>query len=116
MILRNKRIGLKAEEVQIQVGFGLPDVKRFILMYTDILSKYGNMLRDPVHEQDLRYFFEHHGEIFLSWPEKWREQLSAWAWCCAVRHGFLRQSATNENTFYFTDKAVKKRGRPKLKD
>ena len=55
-------------------------------------------------EESLRYFFEHRPSIFLNYEAPYRQQLSAWAWMQAVLLGYLTQSATKPEEYFFTDK------------
>lgn len=117
MVLREKRISNKSDNVQLQVSFGLPDVKALLRLYVSFDGFSEEVLRtDPVTEQDVRFFLEHEGRAFLSYPEKWREQLSGWAFAVAVRNKLLIPTAANENQFYFADCLFAKRGRPKNDD
>ena len=64
-------------------------------------------------EKDVRYWLEHDGRAFLSWPDKWREQLSGWCFAVAVRNGLLKPTAIGENMYYLADCLFTRRGRPK---
>ena len=120
MILRNKKISIKAESVELSVSFGVPDVREWVRLYASALThgREENIVwakNEAITEIDMRYFFEHHGNILLALPEKWRSQLSAWGWATAVREKFLKPSATpnGKNEYYLSENAFIKRGRPK---
>ena len=120
MILRNKRINIKSDSIELRVSFGVPDVKSWLRLYADMLThgREENLAwaKNETHsEQDIRYFLEHHPNIFASYPEKWRIQLSAWGWATAVREKFVEPSATpnGKEQYYLSDSAFVKRGRPK---
>ena len=75
--VRNKKINNAADEVKLACSFSIVDVKDLLKMYADILAKNG--IKDsPDDERSVRHWLEHDGRAFLSWPQKWREQLSGW--------------------------------------
>lgn len=53
---------------------------------------------------------------FIDYPDKWRVQLSRWAFAVAVRNRLLLPSATKENSYYLADCLFARRGRPAKKD
>ena len=122
MLLRKKEISLKSETAEVSVSFGTPDVKTWMRLFAQTLTRgrEENVLwaqSQSLTETDVRCFFENSGNILLSYPAKWRTQLSAWAWATAVRNGFLEPSATpgHENVYHLADSCFLKRGRPKNK-
>lgn len=122
MVLREKRITNKSDNVQLHVSFGLPDVKSLLRLYASMMGEgvteevFRKIQTFPLTEQDVRFWFEQEGRAFLSYPEKWREQLSAWAFAVAVRNKLLIPTAANENQYYFADCLFVKRGRPPQND
>ena len=117
MVLREKKISNKSDNVQLHVSYGLPDVKALLRLYVSFDGVIDDVFRTcPVTEQDVRFFLEHEGRAFLSYPEKWREQLSGWAFAVAVRNKLLIPTAANENQYYFADCLFAKRGRPPQND
>ena len=117
MVLREKRISNKSDNVQLSVSYGIADVKSWLRLYVSPDGVCEEVFRTcPLTEQDIRFFLEHHASAFASYPEKWREQLSGWAFAVAVRHGLLKPVATDENRYYFADCLFAKRGRPKNDD
>lgn len=113
MVLREKKINCKSDAVQIYVSFGLPDVKELLRHYAEMCHSIKDL---PIKEQDVRYWLEHNGRAFLSWPPKWREQLSGWCFAVALRNKLLIPTAGNENRYFLSDCLFSKRGRPKKKD
>lgn len=125
MILRNKRISKEAADIQLHVSFSAADVRNWIKMYAYTFThgelsgyNYDYARSALMDEADVRWYFEHEGRILLSWPTKWKEQLSAWAWAVAIREGFLKPSATpgHENEYHFADSMLRPVGRPKKKE
>ena len=122
MVLREKRISNKSDNVQLQVSFGVPDVKTLLRLYASMMGEgvteevFRKIQTFPLTEQDVRFWFEHEGMAFQSWPEKWREQLSAWAFAVAVRSKLLISAAAHENMYYLAESLFVKRGRPKEED
>lgn len=115
-VARKKKINNKADVVQVHLSFGLPDVKAFLKVYADFNGN-PELMRGWQHtEQDVRYFLEHHGKAFLSYPKEWRMQLSGWAFAVAVRNKLLLPTATDENQYYLADCLFAKRGRPPKED
>ncbi len=113
MVLRGKKINCKSDTVQLQVSFSLPDVKA--LFHALALSL--EPVKDyPLKESDVRHWLENDGRAFISWPPKWKEQLSGWAFAVAVRNKLLNPSATDENKYYLADFLFTKRGRPPKND
>ncbi len=113
MVLREKKINNKSDNVQLQVSFGVSDIKALFKVYAEMC----NSIKDlPMTEQDVRYWLEHDGRAFLSWPNKWKEQLTAWAFSLAVRTKLLIATATNENKYFLADCLFAKRGRPHKED
>lgn len=122
MILRNKKLKTTSATAEISVSFSSADVRNWVKMYAYTFTKgrtsgsdYEYARTALMDEEDVRWYFEHEGRILLSWPTKWKEQLSAWAWAVAIREGFLKPSATpgHENEFYFADSMLHVPGRPK---
>lgn len=66
----------------------------------------------PHTEQDICHWLEYSGRAFLSWPQKWRPELSKWAFAVGVRNKLLIPTATNENRYYLADCLFARRGRP----
>ena len=113
MVLREKKINNNCDDVQLKISFGLADVKALFKIYASSCIR----IKDYQHsEKDVRYWLEHHEMAFLSWPQKWREQLSSWGFAVAVRNKLLIPTSTNENKFYLADCLFAKRGRPQKKD
>ncbi len=111
-VIREKKINFKSDEIKLSCSFSVVDVKALLQMYASDEEFARNYQED---EKSVRYWFEHDGRAFLSWPQKWREQLSGWAFNVAVRNKLLVPSATNENKYYLADCLFVKRGRPKNK-
>lgn len=113
MVLRGRKINCKSDAVQIQVSFSIPDVKALLHLYALSVE----FIKDcPIKESGVRYWLEHDGRAFLSWPQKWREQLSGWVFAVAVRNKFIIPTAVNENEYFLADFLFAKKGRPKKKD
>lgn len=112
MVLREKRINNNSDNVQLHLSFGLPDVKAFLKE----LASHSEALREyQFSEADVRYFLERCPNAFVSYPDKWKKQLSAWVFCVAVRNGLLEPCATKDR-YYLADSLFVKRGRPRLED
>ena len=109
MVLRERKINFKSDEVQVHCSFSLPDVRALFKMYAEMCIITKDL---PQTEYDYRYWLEHDGRAFLSWPDKWREQLSGWAFNVAVRNKLLIPTAANENRYYLADCLFARRGRP----
>lgn len=118
MIIRKQNIKQSAEEVSLQVSFGLPDVKKAMQKYysciADIIG-HDETVTDPQTEPDMRYYFEH--DTFANYDDKYREQLSAWCFSMAVKHRLLIPSCDDENkirkVYFLSDKLKRKAGRPR---
>ena len=110
MVLREKKISNKSDNVQLQVSFGLPDVTALLRIYAGLLTYTRG---DPQTENNVIYWLEHSDKAFAQWPQKWREQLSRWCFAVAVRNKLLRPTATDENRYYLADCLFARRGRPK---
>lgn len=109
MVLRERKINNKSDNVQLQVSFGLPDVKELLKIYANLCKESRDI---PQPEDWIRYWFEHDYKAFAGWPEKWRQQLSGWAFCVAVRNKLLLPTAADENKYKFADCLFVRRGRP----
>ena len=110
MVLREKRICNHSDNVQLQLSYGVPDVKALMKIYAE-MSK--NIRDYPETESDVRFWLEHDARCFANYPQKWKRQLSGWAFCVAVRNRLLEPTATNENHYHLADCLFAKRGRPK---
>lgn len=109
MVLRERKINNKSDQVQLQMSFGLPDVKELLKIYAKLCEKIKEM---PQTEENLRWWLEHDYKAFAGWQEKWRVQLSAWCFAVAVRNKLLIPLATDENKYYLADCLFVRRGRP----
>ncbi len=118
MVLREKKINNKSDEVQVHCSFSLPDVKAMLRLYAAVgQDAYEAYNRGCHHsEKDIRYWLEHDGRAFCSWPQKWRNQLSGWAFAVAVRNKLLVPTAADENRYYLSDCLFTRRGRPKKRE
>lgn len=120
MIVRKQNVHKTAEEVSMMVSFTEVDVKRAMQEY---YSKFAEacghtFARNTSHsELDPLYFFEH--TMFKNFVQKYREQLSAWAFAMAIRHKFILASQDEEESkriYFLSEKLNKKVGRPRLLD
>ena len=119
MILRNKRINKNADEIQLSVSYGLPDIKRMV-QWLFFLYGWHNCdhllqekLNQPHTEQEMLEFFQNDLKCFGNFETKWAEQLSEWAFLSCIRNKFIIQSTIDENKFYFTELCIQKKpGRP----
>lgn len=120
MIIRKQSIRQSAEEVSLQLSFSAVDVKaamkKFYSLFADTC---GNTyaLNAPLTELDILYFFEH--DTFANFVQKYREQLSAWAFQMALRHKFLLPSVDESEAkryYYFAEMLKYKSGRPRNAD
>ena len=120
MIIRKQNIQKSSEEVSMQVSFTEADVKKAMQQY---YAKFANTCGNtyarntPHTELDLLQFFERY--MFNNFVQKYREQLSAWAFAMALRHKFILSSQDDEESkkFYFlSEKLSAKVGRPRLID
>lgn len=111
MVLRERKINNKSDNVQLQVSFGLPDIRELLKVYASLCNKDGNGI-DPQPEDFIRFWLEHDYRAFAGWPQKWREQLSGWCFAVALRNKLLIPTAADENKYKFADSLYAKRGRP----
>lgn len=115
MVLRVQKINNRSDNVQLHCSFGLPDVKELLRLYASMVDEdYARGYQES--EKDVRFWLEHDGRAFLSWPPKWREQLSSWCFAVAIRNKLLIPTAADENKYFLADCLFAKRGRPKKKD
>lgn len=119
MILRNKRINVDSDTVQLSVSYSEVDVLRmFQFIFNKCLGAdnewmQAELLQAPFNEQLVMSYLTEHPKCFGNFDYKWAIQLSRWAFHQAIRNGYIKQSFTTDNTIYFTDVcAVRKRGRP----
>ena len=118
MVLREKKINNRSDEVQVHCSFSLPDVKALLRMYATGECEAVEAINKqyPNTEQDVRYWLEHDGRAFLSWPDRWQKELSGWAFAVAVRNKLLIPTSTDENKYFLADCLFARRGRPKKDD
>lgn len=120
MIIRKQNVHKNAEEVSMMVSFTEADVKKAMqYYYSKFADTCGNTYarNTPHTELDLLQFFERY--MFNNFVQKYREQLSAWAFAMALRHKFILSSQDDEESkkFYFlSEKLSAKVGRPRLID
>ena len=109
MVLRERKINNKSDQVQLQLSFGLADIRELLKTYAKLCEK----IRDiPQTEENLRWWLEHDYKAFAGWPGKWKVQLSGWCFAAAVRNKLLIPLATDENKYYLADCLFVRRGRP----
>ena len=114
MVLRDRKINCKSDNVKLSLSFGVADCRAYLKMFADMV---GDVAKDlPCSEQDVRHWLEHDGRAFLSWPYKWRKELSAWCFATALRNGFLEPTAADKNRYFLSPCLFAKRGRPREKD
>ena len=120
MIIRKQNIKKSAEEVSMMMSFGYPDIKaalqRFYFLIADRCG-HTYAVNEPITELDLLHFFSH--DTFAVFAEKYREQLSSWAFAMALRHEFILASEDENETrkcFFLSSSLRSRRGRPRLYD
>lgn len=114
MVLRNRRINNNSDVIQLHVSFSLVDVRQMFKVYA---SHFASWAREAQHtESDVLYWLEHSPTAFNNYPDKWRVQLSRWAFAVAVRNRLLLPCATKDNAYFLTDGLFAKRGRPRKTD
>lgn len=119
MILRNKRISQQASEIQLSLSYGVADVRKMVQwMYKCYFHKgcdwlASSLLAQPHTEQELLGLLASDPQCFGNYQTKWAETLAQWALNVSLREKIIIKSATEPNTYFFTDLAVaKKIGRP----
>ena len=111
MVLRERKINTKNDVVQIHLSYGPPDVK---VLFKEYASRFASWAKESRHtESEIEYWLEHDPKAFNNFPEKWRVQLSRWAFAVAVRSRLLLPCAMTENTFFLAECLYAKRGRPR---
>ena len=123
MILRNRLIDCKADEISMQLSYSVPDVKR---MLRDIISLYFwhnsdwflvECMAEAYDEPTIIGLFECYPKGFAIFPSKWKTAMSRWAFSVAVREGYIIRSTADETKYYFTEKVIPKRiGRPRKEE
>ena len=113
MVLRQKKISNKSDNVQLQVSFGLPDVKDLLKIYAKLCEESRDI---PQPEEWIRHWLEYDYKAFAGWPEKWRVQLSGWCFAVALRNKLLIPTAADQTKYKFADCLFARRGRPKKTD
>ena len=93
MVLRNKKLSTTSDTAELSVSFGAPDVKELLKIYVSsfveaVSENFARTIKED--ELSIRHWFENDGRAFLSWPDKWKVQLSAWAFAVAVRDKYLK--------------------------
>ena len=116
MVLRERKINNKSDDVKLSLSFGVPDCRAFMKIYADLLGDVQITKDCPSSENDVRYWLEHDGRAFVCFPYKWRQQLSGWCFATAVRNKLLIPTAADENRYYLADCLFAKRGRPKKEE
>ena len=120
MIIRKQNIKKSAEEVSMMMSFGYPDIKaalqRFYFLIADRCG-HTYAVNVPITESDLLHFFSH--DTFAMFAQKYKEQLSSWAFAMALRHKFILSSEDENEArkYYFLSPTLRsRRGRPRLDD
>lgn len=123
MIIRNHKINVNSAEIKLAVSFSKVDVLKWLRHYSDLFCHQSSdgerlFLSIPLRELEVRYWMENDGMVLGSFGEKWRRQLSAWAWNVAVREKYFEQSSTpgKESEYYPTEILLKRVGRPKKEE
>ncbi len=121
MVLRNKKISVTADVVQLSLSYSEVDVLRMAkYIFNQCLGAENEwlqieLLQTPYTEQQIRSYLAKSPRCFGNYESKWAEQLGLWAFTVCVRQGYIRKSATIDCCYYFTDLCVqKKRGRPAI--
>lgn len=117
MILRKKKLNIKNETIEVAVSFSEVDVKEWLFLFAWLFHKGLKEGQEfvktmPVTEMDIRYWLEHEPHALKTWPDKWREQISAWAWATMLRKKYLVPSATKENTYFLADYFINRTRKP----
>ena len=116
MIARKRRISTNAQEVSVQVSYGLPDVKAMLQMCFLKFEEAGGQVfatTIPHQEQDLIYYLRH--AHFEKYPDTIADQLSKWAFVQGVKAGYILQSELNKGVYFLSDILGRRPGRPRKK-
>lgn len=111
MILRTKRISTKANEVSLQLSYGIPDCKKMMSAYCVMLHNMELPLEET--EANLIWWLTHEGTAFGSYPSKHAESLARWCIAVSLREGFIKESVNSKTTYLFNADLLRKPGRPK---
>ncbi len=108
MIVRRNKLNIRAKDVGFMMSFGPADVRRFLKDFfnscsTDDVEFFRGL---SFKESDLRYWSEHDPFVFAAFESPWREQLSAWLWYQWLEAGYFVKSASQDEVFYFSEKAL----------
>lgn len=114
MITRRNKLNLDAREVQLAISFSSVDVKHWLREYMsrcnggalteDEAKTYFRV--DYLSEQEVRYWSERDPIVFGNFDQPWRSRLSGWLWSRILAEGYLVQSSTEPDKYYYTDKGI----------
>jgi len=96
MIIRNRQIHAKSEEVTLQVGYGVPDVRAWTEAYYTLIG----LIEFQI--SDFEYFLRH--SSLKQFNEKWQNLLCEWAIATARRHQFIVRINNTEDRFIISAK------------
>ena len=119
MIVRNRRIGKDASEIQLSLSYTSVDVRKMVqwifacyyIKGCDFLEE--KELATPHSQQEIIELFQCDWRCFGNYADKWSRLLGEWAFRTCISKGYIQESAKHPNTFFFTRLCLKKKpGRP----
>lgn len=122
MVLRNKRISVSSDVVQLSISYSEVDVLRMVkYIFNQCFGgenewMQAELLQEPQTEQTIMAYLTNSPKCFGNYEHKWGEQLGSWAFSLCIRKKYIRKSVTDRNLYFFTDLCIqRKRGRPSKK-
>jgi hypothetical protein len=97
MIIRNKRgIYTDSEEITLQVGYGIPDVRAWVESFFSLIG----MIEFEI--ADLEYYLKHSSLKHFS--DKWKDKICEWAITAAQRHEFILRVNDTDDRYIISSK------------
>ena len=102
MIVRKKHINTDANEIQLAISYGKPDVKEWCRdLYAKIAYWPKVLAMTWSQEEIISYFCQN---CFSGYQQKYREQLARWATAAAIREGYFVEDVILPRTYKLSDK------------
>jgi len=88
MIIRNAKdtIRIESEEILLKLSYTVADVREWMQSYYELIGLL------PFSDSEFCHYLKH--SYLQHFGDKWQDNIAAWAWAVALRHGFVVDTAS----------------------
>ena len=101
MIVRKRHISTEADEIQLAISYGKPDIKEWCKEIYNKIANWPKVLAMPWSQEEIINYFSQN--CFKDFKQKYRTQLARWATAAAIRAGFFVEDVVLPRTYKLSE-------------